>query len=219
MMQNKPITAPRMAARTALILFLFVLVFTSLLSGAYVWTRSSIEAAAAGEKMKLIDEVLPRDRYDNRLLDDAAVLDAAPELGFGPGEPARILRVRKAGRIEALVLEAVAPDGYSGRIRLLLALRADGEVIGVRVIAHKETPGLGDYIEPQKDRNKARPWITQFDGLNPAAIDAHEWKVRKDGGRFDSVAGATVTPRAVIKAVRKAVLFVAANRERILASE
>lgn len=219
MTQNKLITAPRMAARTALILFLFVLVFTSLLSGAYVWTRSSIEAAAAEEKMKLIDEVLPRDRYDNKLLDDAAVLDAAPELGFGPGEPARILRARKAGRVEALVLEAVAPDGYSGRIRLLLALRDDGEVIGVRVIAHKETPGLGDYIEPQKDRNKARPWITQFDGLNPATIDAHEWKVRKDGGRFDSVAGATVTPRAVIKAVRKAALFVVANSERILASE
>ena len=77
MTQNRFITAPRMAARTALILFLFVLVFTSLLSGAYVWTRSSIEAAAAEEKMKLIDEVLPRDRYDNKLLDDAAVLDAA----------------------------------------------------------------------------------------------------------------------------------------------
>ena len=214
---SKPITAPRMAARTALILFLFVLVFTSLLSGAYLWTLPSIEAAAAEEKMKLIDAVLPRDRYDNKLLDDAVTLDAAPELGLDA--PARILRARKSGRIEALVLEAVAPDGYSGKIRLLLALRADGEVIGVRVIAHKETPGLGDYIEPQKDRNKARPWITQFDGLNPATIDAHEWKVRKDGGRFDSVAGATVTPRAVIKAVRKAALFVVANSERILASE
>ncbi|MFT3960725.1 electron transport complex subunit RsxG [Propionivibrio sp.] len=217
MTQSKPITAPRMAARTALILFLFVLVFTSLLSGAYLWTLPSIEAAAAEEKMKLIDAVLPRDRYDNKLLDDVAVLGAAPELGLDA--PARILRARKSGRIEALVLEAVAPDGYSGKIRLLLALRADGEVIGVRVIAHKETPGLGDYIEPQKDRNKARPWITQFDGLNPATIEAHAWQVRKDGGRFDSVAGATVTPRAVIKAVRKAGLFVAANRERILASQ
>jgi electron transport complex protein RnfG len=217
MMQNKPITAPRMAARTALILFLFVLVFTSLLSGAYLWTLPSIEAAAAEEKMKLIDAVLPRDRYDNKLLDDAVTLDAAPELGLDA--PARILRARKSGRIEALVLEAVAPDGYAGKIRLLLALRADGEVIGVRVIAHKETPGLGDYIEPQKDRNKAHPWITQFDGLNPATIDAHAWQVRKDGGRFDSVAGATVTPRAVVKAVRKAGLFVAANRERILASQ
>ncbi|MDR3300776.1 MAG: electron transport complex subunit RsxG [Candidatus Accumulibacter sp.] len=209
---KKPITAARMAARTALILFLFIVVFTALLAGAYLWTLPSIEAAAAGEKMKLIDEVLPRDRYDNALLDDAVTLDA-PELGLDA--PARILRARKSGKIEALVLEAVAPDGYAGRIRLLLALGIDGQIIGVRVIAHKETPGLGDTIEPHKDRNKARPWITQFNGLNPANIDAREWQVRKDGGRFDSMAGATVTPRAVVKAVRKAALFVAANSERI----
>ncbi|MDR1935628.1 MAG: electron transport complex subunit RsxG [Candidatus Accumulibacter sp.] len=213
---RKPLTAARMAARTALILFLFVSVFTALLAGAYLWTLPSIEAAAAEEKMKLIDEVLPRERYDNELLGDALVLDAAPELGVD--EPARILRARKNGRIEALVLEAVAPDGYAGRIRLLLALDAGGRIIGVRVIAHKETPGLGDYIEARKGRGQARPWITQFDGLNPAATDAREWRVKKDGGRFDAMAGATVTPRAVIKAIRKAALFVAANRERILAS-
>lgn len=117
------------------------------------------------------------------------------------------------------VFEAAAPDGYAGRIRLLIALGADGALRGVRVIQHKETPGLGDYIEPKKDKNKQRPWITQFDGLAPAAIDEREWKVRKDGGRFDSMAGATVTPRAVVKAVRKAVLHVAANRERLLAPQ
>jgi electron transport complex protein RnfG len=210
---KKPMTAPRMAARTALILFLFVAAFTALLAGAHLWTLPSIEAAAAEEKMKLIDEVLPRERYDNALLDDAVTLDA-PALGLDG--PARILRARKGGKVEALVLEAVAPDGYAGRIRLLLSLAPDGQVIGVRVIAHRETPGLGDYIEPRKDRDKARPWITQFDGLNPATSNAREWRVKKDGGRFDSLAGATVTPRAVIKAIRAAALFVAANRERIL---
>lgn len=213
----KTFTATKMAVRTAVILFLFVVVFTALLSGAYVWTRPSIEAAAAEEKMKLIDDVLPRDRYDNKLLDDVATVAQAPELGLD--EPARILRARKGGQVEALILEAVAPDGYSGKIRLLLAFAADGRVIGVRAIAHKETPGLGDYIEPQKDRNKEHPWITQFDGLAPASVDEREWKVKKDGGRFDSVAGATVTPRAVIKAVRKAALFVEANRAQILASQ
>ncbi|GHU32530.1 electron transport complex subunit G [Betaproteobacteria bacterium] len=212
----KPMTPTRMAARTALILFLFVAVFTAMLSGAYLWTRPFIEASATEEKMKLIDEVLPRERYDNKLLDDFVTLDATPELGFG--EPARILRARKDGKIVALVFEAVAPDGYAGRIRLLLTLGLDGRIIGVRVIEHKETPGLGDYIEPQKDHDKARPWITQFNELAPATIDAREWKVKKDGGRFDSMAGATVTPRAVIKAVHKAALFVAANSERILAS-
>lgn len=211
-------TAARMAARTALILFLFVVVFTALLTGAYFWTRPSIEAAVAGEKMKLIDEVLPRGRYDNDLLNDAVTLDAPGPSSPVPGEPTRILRARREGRIEALILEAVAPDGYAGSIRLLLALETDGRIIAVRVVAHRETPGLGDYIEPQKDRNKARPWITQFNGLNPAAANA-EWRVKKDGGNFDSMAGATVTPRAVIKAVYRAALFVAQNRERILASQ
>jgi electron transport complex protein RnfG len=212
--KKKPRTAARMAARTALILFLFVVVFTALLAGAYHWTWPSIEAAAAGEKMKLIDEVLPRERYDNDPLADIVTLDAASELGFD--EPARILRARKRGRIEVLILEAVAHDGYAGDIRLLLALDADGRIVGVRVIAHKETPGLGDYIDPRKDRDKAHPWIAQFDGLNPAATDEREWRVKKDSGRFDSVAGATVTPRAVIKAIRRAALFVEANRERIM---
>jgi electron transport complex protein RnfG len=211
---RKPLSVARMAARTALILFLFVVVFTALLAGAYRFTLPSIEEAAAGEKMKLIDEVLPRERYDNDPLADAATFDTAPELGFD-GEPARILRARKNGRIEALILESVAHDGYAGDIRLLLALDIDGQIIGTRVIAHRETPGLGDYIDVRKDRDKAHPWIAQFDGLNPATADEREWRVKKDGGRFDSMAGATVTPRAVIKAIRRAVLFVAANRERI----
>ena len=84
---------------------------------------------------------------------------------------------------------------------------------------HKETPGLGDYIEPKKDKNKERPWITQFNGLTPISIEERAWKVKKDGGRFDSMAGATVTPRAVIKAVRKAALYVAENRKRVFGSE
>ena len=213
----KPITAPRMAARTAVILFIFVTIFTAILSGAYLWTLPAIEAAAEDEKMKLIDEVLPRSRYDNKLLDDYIVID--PAAGLGLDEPARIFRARQSGKIEALVFEAVAPDGYSGKIRLLLALGADGRIAGVRVIQHKETPGLGDYIDPQKDPDKEHPWIGQFGGLAPAAANEREWKVKKDGGRFDFMAGATVSPRAVIKAVRKAAIFIEANREQIFASK
>ena len=215
--QAKPITATRMAARTAVILFVFVAIFTAMLSGAYLWTRPAIEAATIAEKMTLIDEVLPRDRYDNALLKDFVSLPPTPALGLD--ESSAIYRARRNGQIEALVLETVAPDGYAGKIRLLVALGQDGAVIGVRVIAHRETPGLGDYIEPKKDRNKDRPWITQFNGLTPATIEEREWKVRKDGGRFDSVAGATVTPRAVVKAVRKAALYVEENRERLFASQ
>lgn len=209
-------TALTMAARTALILFVFAIVFTAFLAGAYLWTRPAIEASAAEEKMKLIDEVLPRSAYDNDPLADTVTLPASPLLGSDEASVA--YRARRNGEPVALVLEAVAPDGYAGRIRLLIAVKADGTLAGVRVTQHRETPGLGDYIEPKKDKNKARPWITQFDGLAPAATGEREWKVKKDGGRFDAVAGATVTPRAIVKAVRKAALYVAENRAQLYAA-
>lgn len=211
----KAYTPRRMAVRTAAILFVFVIVFTGLLSGAYQWTKPAIEASAAEEKMKLVDEVLPRTEYDNALLNDTLTLPATAELGLG--EATTLFRARRAGQPAALIFEAVAPDGYAGKIRLILAVRADGGIAGVRVTQHKETPGLGDYIEINKDKNKARPWITQFTGLSLATVAARDWKVKKDGGRLDYHTGATVTPRAVSKAVLKATQWATANRDRLFA--
>lgn len=211
----KEFTAPGMAVRTAAILFIFVIIFTGLLSGAYLWTKPAIEASAAEEKMKLVDEVLPRAEYDNDLLADTVALQPTPELGLA--DPSTVYRARKAGQPVALVFESVAPDGYAGRIRLIVAVRTNGEVGGVRVTQHKETPGLGDYIEVKKDKNKARPWITQFTGLSLAQVTDKEWKVKKDGGKIDYYAGATVTPRAVTKAVLKAAHWADANRDRLFA--
>lgn len=211
----KEYTAPVMAARTAATLFVFVAIFTGLLSGAYLWTKPAIEASATEEKMKLVDEVLPRTEYDNALLEDTVVLQATPELGLK--DPTTLFRARKAGQPVALIFEAVAPDGYAGKIRLIIAVRANGEVAGVRVTQHKETPGLGDYVELKKDKNKARPWITQFNSMSLAKVADKDWKVRKDGGQIDYHAGATVTPRAVSKAVLKAVQWAEANRDRLFA--
>ncbi len=211
----KEFTAPGMAVRTAGILFIFVIIFTGLLSAAYLWTKPAIEASAAEEKMKLVDEVLPRSEYDNNLLTDTVTLPITPELGLA--DPTTLYRARKAGQPVALVFESTAPDGYAGKIRLIVAVRANGEVAGVRVTQHKETPGLGDYVEVKKDKNKARPWITQFTGLSLVQVSDREWKVKKDGGRFDYYAGATVTPRAVTKAVLKAVQWADAHRERLFA--
>ncbi len=208
-------TAATMAVRTAVILFVFVIVFTGLLSGAYLWTRPAIEASAEEERMKLIDDVLPRGAYDNNLLRDTVRIPPSPLLGLD--ETSTVYRARRGGEIVALVLEAVAPDGYSGKIRLLLAVGADGTLSGVRVTQHRETPGLGDYIEPKKDKNKARPWITQFNGLSLATVGEREWRVKKDGGRFDSMAGATVTPRAVVKAVHKTLTYVEQERTHLFA--
>ena len=212
---KKGISAPGMALRTAAILFVFVILFTGLLSAAYLWTKPAIEASAAEEKMKLVDEVLPRAEYDNALLNDTLTLPPTPQLGLD--EPSTLYRARLGGKPVALVFEAVAPDGYAGKVRLLVALRADGTVAGVRVTQHKETPGLGDYVEVKKDRNKARPWITQFTGMSLAQVVDNEWKVKKDGGRIDYYAGATVTPRAVSRAVLKAVKWATANRDQIFA--
>lgn len=209
-------SAPGMAVRTAAILFVFVIIFTGMLSAAYLWTKPAIEASAAEEKMKLVDEVLPRSEYDNALLQDAVSLPPTAELGLS--DPSTLYRARRGGQPAALVFEAVAPDGYAGKIRLIVAVRADGKVAGVRVTQHKETPGLGDYIEPRKDKNKAHPWITQFNDLALAEVNSHEWKVRKDGGRIDYHAGATVTPRAVTKAVLKAVQWADANRDSLFAT-
>ena len=208
-------SATGMAARTAAILFVFVIIFTGLLSGAYLWTKPAIEASAVEEKMKLVDEVLQRSEYDNDLLSDTIALPATPELALT--DPTLLYRARKNGQPVALVFEAVAPDGYAGKIRLVMAVRANGEVAGVRVTQHKETPGLGDYVEVKKDKNKARPWITQFNGLSLAQVTDKDWKVKKDGGRFDYYAGATVTPRALSKAVFKAAKWAEANRDRLFA--
>jgi electron transport complex protein RnfG len=130
-----------------------------------------------------------------------------------------LYRARKAGQPVALVFEAAAADGYAGKIRLVIAIRSNGQVAGVRVTQHKETPGLGDYIELKKDKNKARPWITQFQGMSLAEVTDKEWKVKKDGGRIEYYAGATVTPRAVAKAIFKAVKWAEANQNQLFTTK
>ena len=210
--------AARVSLRTAAILTLFTLVFTTLMAATYKATKPAIDASAEAEKLKLVGEVLPATLYDNPLLAD--YVDVAPraELGLAAqDDPVRLLRARRAGAPAALVFEAVAPDGYGGRIRLILAVGADNRLIGVRVVSHKETPGLGDYIDPKKDRNKAAPWIRQFDATGFERVAVAEWKVNKDGGKFDARAGATISARAVTNAVRRALQFAVDHRDKLYA--
>ena len=112
-------------------------------------------------------------------------------------------------------MEASALDGYSGRINLILGIAADGRLIAVRVTQHKETPGLGDYIDPKKDRNKKRPWISQFEGQRLDRITPERWRVRKDGGHFDQMNGATISARAVTNATRRALEWLAPRRDAL----
>lgn len=188
------------ALRTGTILLVFTVIGTGLLAFTFDRTRDQIAANEAQEKVALINEALPAALYDNDILADAVTLPATPALGTT--QTSQAYRARLKGAPSALVLEVTAPDGYSGAIKLLVAIRTNGELAGVRVVAHKETPGLGDYIEAAKSA-----WIRQFDNAALANTPDTQWKVKKDGGRFDYVTGATITPRAIVKAVHGALRY------------
>lgn len=206
-------TATRTSIRTGAILTLFAIAFTAAMALTYRFTKPDIEAAVAEVKRKLIAEVLPPASYDNPLLDDVVVLHATPELGLDEGGV--VYRARKSGEPVALIVEARAPDGYGGAIDLIVAVRADGSISGVRTTQHKETPGLGDYVDRRKDPNKGAPWIDQFAGTSLAARPRAQWQVRKDGGSFDARTGATISARAVIGAVARALAWTNANQNRL----
>ena len=134
---------------------------------------------------------------------DRWVPDASPDEPDEPDAPRWIERRWLDGRLEAMALSVVAPDGYSGDIELLVGVRADGTLSGVRVLEHRETPGLGDDIERHRS-----DWITEFDGLSLHTVPARDWAVRRQGGRFDAFTGATITPQAVVGAVHRALRWV-----------
>jgi electron transport complex protein RnfG len=204
------------SVRTAMVLLVFVVAFTTVMALTYQSTIDPIEASTQKEKLALIGEVLPAGSYDNTLLDDWVELP--PTAALGLTDVRRIYRARQGGAPVALVLEAAATDGYSGRIGLLLAVRVSGELAAVRVTEHRETPGLGDYIDLKKDKQKTRPWITQFSGLNLDAVTPAKWRVKKDGGRFEQRAGATISARAVTNASGRALAWAKLNRDRVFAA-
>lgn len=208
-----PASALRIALRTAAIMLLFTLVFTALMALVYRETQPILLTTAQEAKRRLIAEVLPTDAYDNDLLADAIELPPLPALGLN--EPSRLYRARLAGQPVALVFEAVAPDGYAGPIGLILAVRADGRLAAVRVTQHRETPGLGDYIDPKKDKHKSGPWIRQFDNRDFAGTPPDKWRVKKDGGVFDQRAGATISARAVTKATARALAWALDHQDQL----
>lgn len=203
----------RIAARTAAIMLVFTLVFTALMAGTYSATAPLVAASAQQEKLALIGEVLPAASYDNALLDDWIEVSPVKELGMS--DATRLYRARRNGQPAALVIEAAAPDGYSGRIGLLLAVKTSGELLAVRVTEHRETPGLGDYINPKKDRNKSQPWIAQFSNLGFDSVPRERWRVKKDGGHFDQRAGATISARAVTNASGRVLAWTLRHREKL----
>jgi Na+-translocating ferredoxin:NAD+ oxidoreductase subunit G len=211
---NAPPSVVRISSRTAFTLLVFTAAFTLLMAITYNATKPILDANAVAAKLKLIGEVLPAAEYDNDLLADFILLP--PTKALGTDEETKVYRARKDGKPAALVLEAVAPDGYSGRIDLVLAVRTDGRLAALRVTGHRETPGLGDYIDPKKDKHKDHPWVKQFDNQPADLVAAGQWKVKKDGGRFDYMSGATISPRAVTNASGRALAWAIHHSEDLL---
>ena len=200
----------RSTLQTAINLVFFAVLGTTVLASTFFMTHDAIVKSEEGEKLKLLTQIVPAELFDNDIIQDK--LSVQPSELLGTDDVTTAYRARLKGEPSAVVLESIAPDGYSGKIWLILAVRANGELAGVRVVAHKETPGLGDYIELPKS-----PWIKGFDGKSREVYKDADWKVKKDGGQFDYMAGATITPRAVVKAVNKALIYFEQNRDKLFA--
>lgn len=199
----------RNAFRTSAILFVFAIIGTAMMAYTFRQTRPVIEKSEQAEKLALINQVLPKSLYDNDLL--AAHRELPADDLLGTRKPTSMWLATKSGQPAGIVLEAIAPEGYSGDIGLLVGISADGVITGVRVTRHKETPGLGDYIELAKSH-----WVLQFNGKRMEKNDKAHWRVKKDGGEFDARAGATVTPRAIVKAARQALEYFHTHRDELL---
>lgn len=198
--------------RTALNLLFFTLIGTAILAVTYELTHELIAQSEETAKLKLINQIAPTSAYDNDLIKDSISLPANPKLGTEKNTLA--YRGRLHGQPSIIVLEAIAPDGYSGKISMIVAISVEGVISGVRVVTHKETPGLGDYIDIAKNS-----WISLFVGASHQRHTEEAWQVKKDGGQIDYMAGATITPRAVAKAVHNALHYVEDNRQGLFAEQ
>lgn len=205
-----PVTIIKHASKTAFTLICFALVFTALLAYVFNITKTPIEKSEAEARKALFRQIVLDNSHNNDLLKD--MISIAPSELLGNKAPIIANRARIDNAPAAVILEAVAHDGYKGDIKLLIAIKYDGSIAGVRVLAHTETPGLGDYIEIAKGN-----WIKLFDGESLQRTQESSWKVKKDGGQFDYMAGATITPRAIVKAVHKALQYFEANKDALFA--
>lgn len=201
----------RSIGSNAAILALFALVTAGTLAVTQITTREPIERAIREAAAKALLEIIPIERHSNDLLVDTYPIPKQYWALLGLKQGGNINLAREGdGTIDAVIIPTVAPDGYSGPIRMLVGVNRDGTIAGVRVTNHSETPGLGDKVEVKKS-----DWILSFNGKSLEDPGRAMWKVEKDGGAFDQFTGATITPRAVVNQVRKVLDFVAEHQQEI----
>lgn len=189
----------REISKPTLLLAGFAIAGTLLLAGVHSLTAKQI---AEGERLgllKRINTLVEASRYDNNPLEDKISL---PPAELNSSEPVLVYRLRKQNQPVAAIFTTTTPEGYSGNIRLVVGVNADQTLAGVRILTHKETPGLGDWIEVEKS-----DWILSFAGKSLQNPKDTGWSVKKDGGEFDQFTGATITPRAVVAAVKQVLVW------------
>lgn len=174
------------------------------LAVAYQGAAPRIAEAQARKTQAALAEVLPKGSFDNDLMADTVVVKGSD------GADVKVYRARKAGVVNGVVF-AMAEKGYSGTISLVMGVDTQGRLTGVRITGHTETPGLGDKIEIAKN-----PWVLSFDGKSLGDPAPAQFAVKKDGGVFDQFAGATITPRAVVKAVKRGLELYAGQQATML---
>ena len=179
---------------------LFAIVTTAIVAFTFFSTKSQIAENERLALLKSLHEVIHADRHDNDLYEDTLLLDA-PSLNYR-NKPITVYRARLNSSPSAAIFSVTAPDGYTGAIKLLVAINVDNTIAGVRVISHKETPGLGDAIDIEKSN-----WITNFDNHSLSNPLPDQRRVKKDGGVFDQMTGATITPRAIVKMTKKTLQY------------
>lgn len=196
--------------KNGLLLGAFALVTTALLAFTAQLTQERIAKSEREAQQKALFEIVPPNSHDNDILMETLSVPEDAWSGLGLKSGGEIHIARHLDNTVAIIVPAVAPDGYSGDIRMIVGINLDGTITGVRILDHHETPGLGDKIELKKAE-----WILDFNGKSLQNPTLSKWKVKKDSGNFDQFAGATITPRAVVNQVRKVLEFVDAHRDEL----
>lgn len=196
----------------SLILGIFALITAGLLAGTYLGTKERIAESERKVAQRALLEVVPEDRHDNDMLNDTLSIPQASLKTLGLKSATQLHVARQNGEPTAVIIPAIAPDGYSGAIRLIVGIYTeDNSISGVRIVNHSETPGLGDKV----DTNKS-DWVLGFNGKSLGNPPVEQWQVKKDRGAFDQFTGATITPRAVVNQVRKVLLYYREDKARLL---
>lgn len=193
--------------KNGLTLALFASVCTGVVAITHALTQSAILTQEQAHLKRTLDQVIPSELYDNSLY-SACILLKSDLLSSDQAMPAYIATLQ--GKPSAIAIESIAPDGYNGKIKLITGISQQGVVLGSQVLTHQETPGLGDKIERRKS-----DWMQGFNGKQLKADNLTTWQVKKDGGQFDQFTGATITPRAVVKAVKNTLTYYQQNRDTI----